>query len=269
MPENKILIGPAGTGGAEPEHFEQIKKLGLDAVELEFTYGVWMKQEQAELIKELNKKLNLRISIHAPYFINLNSQEKQKVGASRARIIASCQIGNYLAESSTKKTNIIFHPGFYKKDSKETTYKNIKEQIIKIQEEIKEKGLNVNLCPETTGKASQFGDLDELLQLMKDTGCRICVDFSHLKARYNGKIDYEEIMKKLKPISDKERIHAHFSGIEYTEKGERRHIPIIESEVKELFTHLKKHNIELTIICEAPSPLEDAIKMKKILAGMK
>ena len=76
-------------------------------------------------------------------------------------------------------------------------------------------------------------------------------------------------MKKLKPISDKERIHAHFSGIEYTEKGERRHIPVVESEVMELFMHLKKHNIELTIICEAPDPLKDAIKMKNILKGMK
>jgi deoxyribonuclease-4 len=269
MAENKILIGPAGTGGAELENFEQIKKLGLDAVEIEFTYGVWMKKEQAIAIKELNKKLGLRLSIHAPYFINLNSQEKQKVGASRSRILASCEIGHYLAKDSKNKTNIVFHPGFYQKDSKETTYNNIKEQILKIQEEIKEKGWNINLCPETTGKASQFGDLYELLQLMKDTKCHICVDFSHLKARYNGKIDYEEIMKKLEPISEQERIHAHFSGIEYTEKGERKHIPIVEKEVKELFAHLKKHNVEVTIICEAPSPLEDAIKMKKLLESMK
>jgi deoxyribonuclease-4 len=263
--ENKILIGPAGTGGAELENFEKLAKLGLDAVEIEFTYGIWMKKEQAEAIGGLNKKLNLRLSIHAPYFINLNSSEKQKIGASRARILKSCEIGHYLADRSNKKVNIIFHPGFYQKDSKEITYEHIKEQILKIQEEIKEKGWNVNLCPETTGKSSQFGDLDEIIQLMKDTKCHICVDFSHLKARYNGKIDYEVIMKKLAPISQKERIHAHFSGIEYTEKGERRHIPIVEKEVKDLFSHLKKHNIELTIICEAPSPLEDALKMKKLL----
>ena len=87
---SKILIGPAGTGGAEPENFQELKKLGLDAVEIEFTYGVWMRKEQAEKIRELNKKLDLKLSIHAPYFINLNSTEKQKVGASRSRILKSC-----------------------------------------------------------------------------------------------------------------------------------------------------------------------------------
>ena len=255
---SKILIGPAGTGGAELENFEQLKKIGLDAVEIEFTFGVWMKKEQALKIAELNKKLNLKLSIHAPYFINLNSLEKQKIGASSARILKSCELGHYLSNGKDK-TPIVFHPGFYQKDTRETTYTNIKEQIIKIQEEIKQKSWNVLLCPETTGKPSQFGDLDEILNLMKDTGCRICIDFSHLKARYNGKIDYEEIMEKIKNI---EHLHAHFSGIEYTEKGERRHIPVVEKEVKELFKHLKKHNIEITIICEAPSPLEDAIKMK-------
>lgn len=265
MVENKILIGPAGTGGAGFENFEQLKKLDLDAVEIEFTYGVWMKKEQAEKINKLNKKLGLRLSIHASYFINLNSQEKQKVGASRSRILKSCEIGHYLAKDSKNKTNIVFHPGFYQKDSKEETYKNIKEQILKIQEEIKEKGWNVNLCPETTGKASQFGDLDEILQLMKDTSCHICVDFAHLKARYNGKINYPEIMKKLQPISKKERIHAHFSGIEFTAKGERRHLPISEKETKELLSYLREYAIEVTIICEAPNPLEDAIKMKKLL----
>jgi deoxyribonuclease-4 len=97
---------------------------------------------------------------------------------------------------------------------------------------------------------------------MKDTHCGICVDFAHLKARYNGIIDYDEIMKKLKDIK---HLHAHFSGIEYTAKGERRHIPTSEKEIKELFSFLKKHSIELTIICEAPQPLEDALKMKKLL----
>lgn len=263
--ENKILIGPAGTGGAEIETFEKLKELGLDAVEIEFTYGVWMKKEQALKIKEVNKKLGLKLSIHASYFINLNSADKQKIGASRARILAACEIGHHLAQDNKHKTNIVFHAGFYQKDSKEVTYKNVKEQILKLQEEIKEKGFNVNLCPETTGKASQFGDLDELIILMKETKCHICVDFSHLKARYNGEIDYDSIMTKLEPLSARERIHAHFSGIEYTAKGERRHLPVVDKEVKELFAQLKKHNISVTIICEAPSPLADAIRMKKLL----
>lgn len=258
---NKILIGPAGTGGSSDEGFLLVKKSGLDAVEIEFTYGVWMAKADALKIAELNKKLNLQLSIHAPYFINLNSEDKTKIGASRSRILKSCEIGHYLAGEN--KTKIVFHPGFYQKSSKHETYKNIKEQIEKIQEEIKEKKWNVELCPETTGKESQFGDLDELIQLIKETHCGICVDFSHLKARYNGKIDYDEIMEKLSKI--KQPIHCHFSGIEYTPKGERRHLLTQEKDILELFKYLKKYKISCSIINESPDPLGDAIKMKKLL----
>jgi deoxyribonuclease-4 len=257
---NKILIGPAGTGGAEVENFEELVKKGLDAVEIEFTYGVWMKKEQAEKVREANKKFKLKLSIHASYFINLNSTEKQKIGASRARILQACEIGNLI--SNGEKIPIVFHPGFYQKDSKETTYKNIKEQMLKIQEIINERKLKVYLCPETTGKPSQFGDLDEIIQLMKETGCHICVDFAHLKARYNGTIDYDAVMKKIEHVKD---LHAHFSGIEYTPKGERRHLITTEAEIKELFKYLNKYKINLTIINESPQPMEDALKMKNLL----
>jgi deoxyribonuclease-4 len=261
----KILIGPAGTGGAEIENFEKIKDLGLDAVELEFTYSVWMSKEQAQKIAEENKKLNLRLSIHASYFINLNSTENQKIEASRARILKSCEMGHYLAGNSKEKTPIVFHAGFYQKDSKELAYEHIKNEMLKIQEIISEKKWNALLCPETTGKASQFGDLDELIQLIKDTKCSICIDFSHLKARYNGKIDYDEIMSKIKKL--KTKIHCHFSGIEYTAKGERRHLLTETKDINELFNYLKKYDISATIINESPKPLDDAIKMNRLLGG--
>ncbi len=260
---NKILIGPAGTNGSSEEGFIAVKKAGLDAVEVEFTYGVWMNKQEALKIAELNRNLKLKLSIHASYFVNLNSEEKQKIGASRSRILKACEIGHYLAEGSSNKTDIVFHPGFYQKSSKEEAYKNIKEQILKLEEEIKEKKYNIALCPETTGKESQFGDLDEIIQLMKETGCHICVDFAHLKARYNGKIDYDEIMEKLSKI--KGNIHAHFSGIEYTAKGERKHLITQEKDILELFKYLNKYKISCSIINESPDPIGDAIKMKKLL----
>lgn len=264
---NKILIGPAGSGGADIGNFEKIKNLGLDAVEIEFVHGIWMDKVQAIKIAEANKILNLKLSIHAPFYLNLNSEEAEKIGASRTRILQSCEIGHFLSTSSKEKTKIVFHPGFYLKSTKQEAYNNIKEQIIKIQKVIKEKDWNVELCPETTGKASQFGDLNELLQLMGDTDCHICVDFAHLKARYNGKIDYPDVMQKLKQVQEKtkERIHAHFSGIEYTEKGERKHLMTQEKDIKELFAYLQEYKIEVTLINESPSPVEDAIKMKKLL----
>ena len=253
----KILIGPAGTGGSSVENFSKIKRLGMDAVEIEFTYGVWMTKEEAIKIHELNKKIGLVLSIHAPYFINLNSAEKIKVGASRSRILKCCEIGNYLGVKY-----VVFHAGFYQKTSKEQTYQNIKNQIIKIKEEIDENKWNIILAPETTGKESQFGDLDELIRLKKETGCHICVDFAHLKARYAGKIDYDDVMKKIRPLG---HITAHFSGIEWTEKGERRHLITEEKDIKELFNYLKKYNIDCTIINESPDPFGDAVKMKEVL----
>jgi deoxyribonuclease-4 len=253
----KILIGPAGTGGAELENFIALKEKGLDAVEIEFTYSVWMKKEQADAIRELNKKLGLKFSIHASYFVNLNSEDKAKIGASRARILKAMEIGTHLGAKY-----VVFHPGFYQKSSKEETYKAIKEQIEKIMEEAKKKGYTPLLAPETTGKASQFGDLDELIKLKKETGCSICVDFSHLKARYAGKIDYDEVCEKLSHLG---HIHCHFSGIEYTAKGERRHLLTETKDIEELFKYLKKYKIDCTIINESPDPEGDALKMKKLL----
>jgi deoxyribonuclease-4 len=187
----------------------------------------------------------------------LASKEKAKIGASKARILKCCEIGHYLGAKY-----IVFHAGFYQGMDKDDVFEIIKEGILDIQEIISEKKWNVVLAPETTGKATQFGDLDELIRLKKETGCHLCVDFSHLKARYNGVIDYDTIMKKLKPLG---HIHAHFSGIEWTAKGERKHLLTSEEYIKELFVPLKKYDIDITIINESPDPLGDAVKMKRLL----
>lgn len=259
---SKILFGPAGTGGSGEEGFERVKEAGLNAVEIEFVYSIWLNKLQAEKLAELNKKLKLAFSIHAPFYINLNSKEKAKIGASRARILKSLEIGTSLGAKY-----VVFHPGFYQGMPADETYNNIKEQIEKIMKEAKEKGYTPQLAPETTGKASQFGSLDELLRLKKETGCHICIDFSHLVARSAGKISYEEIAEKLE-AAKLGHIHCHFSGIEFTSKGERRHLLTPDSEIKLLLAALKKHHIDCTIINESPDPMGDAIKMKKILGKM-
>ena len=251
----QILIGPAGTGRSKEENFIELKNLDLDAAEIEFTYGVWMTKQQAEKIAELNKKLKLRLSIPAPYFINLNSEDKRKVRASKSRILKCCEIGNIL-----RAKYIVFHPGFYQKSSKEETFKKIKQEIMKIQQEIKKRKWKTMLAPETTGKPSQFGSLKEILRLKKETGCYFTIDFSHLKARTNGKMGYDEMLEKIKSCKE---IHCHFSGIEFTEKGERRHLVTPKKEIENLFSCLKKYSLNAIIINESPNPLGDAIKMKK------
>ncbi len=257
--KSKILLGPAGTGGSKDEGFISVSKSGLDAVEIEFVYSIWMTKVDAEKICELNKKLGLKLSIHAPYYINLNSKEPQKIEASKTRILKCLEIGTILGVEY-----VVFHPGFYQGVSKEKTYEKIREQTKKIMQEAKEKGYTPQLAPETTGKESQFGSLDELIKLKKEIGCHICIDFSHLKARSNGKISYEEFAEKIAKAK-LGHLHCHFSGIEYGEKGERRHILTPDSEIRSLLTAIKKHNLDCTIINESPDPMGDAIKMKKLL----
>ena len=218
-----------------------------------------MTPRDAEKIHELNKKLGLILSIHAPYYINLNSKEKSKTEASKKRILKCLEIGTILGVRY-----VVFHPGFYQGMSKEETYSNIKEQIEKIMLEAGVKKYTPELAPETTGKESQFGSLDELIKMKKETGCSLCIDFSHLKARCNGKISYEEIAEKIAKAK-LGHIHCHFSGIEYSEKGERRHLLTEKKDIEELFKALKKYKIDCTIINESPNPLQDAIKMKKLL----
>ena len=237
---------------------QAIHDKGLDAVEIEFTYGVKMSNELAKKVGDLGKKLNLHISIHAPYYVNLSSTDKRKVEASKKRILESCERGHHL-----NAKYIVFHAGYYGKLGKEECYQKIKKEIIDMMSVIKQKGWNVELAPETTGKASQFGELDELLRLRKETGCYLCIDFAHLKARYQ-KIDYDDIFCKIKKAGLK-HIQAHFSGIEYTEKGEKRHTITPESEIKKLLLYIVNSKIDSTIINESPDPLGDALKSKKIL----
>lgn len=255
-----IKIGPAGSKSLTGiEELKQMREQGLEAMEIEFTYQVWMTNKEAEQVGENALKERIFLSVHAPYYINLNSEEKAKITASKKRILSCCERGHYF--NGKEKTPVIFHAAFYGKSTKEQTYKKVKEEIENMQKTIKKNKWNVILAPETTGKGSQFGDIDELIKLSKETGCIFTVDFSHLKARNNGKIDYKEIMEKLKPFK---HIHSHFSGIEYTPKGERRHMITPSSEIKELLSWIKKYKLNITIINESPDPYGDSLKTLKI-----
>ena len=252
----KIRIGPAGLGGDEEKGLLELKNNGLDFCEVAFTYSVYMKKNEAEKAGKLAKELKIGLSCHAPYYINLNSDDKKKIEASKLRILKSAE----RCEQFNGEL-VVFHPGYYGKSSKEETYENIKNNILDMLEEIKKNKWNVKLAPETTGKVNVFGDLDEILKLVKETKCFFCVDFAHLKARNNGKINYEEIFEKLKSF---DKLHCHFSGINYTIKGERNHLITEIKDINELAKFILKSKIDTTIINESPDCFNDAIKTKKI-----
>ena len=252
-----IKIGPAGTSGiGYVEGLNKCRELGLEALEVEFTYGVRMSNQEAKEIGLLAKKNNVSLSVHGPYYINLASLDKKKVAASIKRIMDSCERAHYLGAK-----HVVFHAAFYQKFSKEECYNIVKKEIEGMQGAIKKNRWDVILSPEATGKASQFGDVDELLKLHNETGCGFCIDFAHIKAR-NGKIDYDNLFGKLARIS---HIHSHFSGIEYTKKGERKHIITPNEEIRKLLFFIKKYDKDATIINESPDPWGDCVKTKKIL----
>jgi len=251
-----IKIGPAGSGGlGNLKGIQKVARMKLDCMEVEFTYGVRMSTDAAREVGALAKAKGIILSVHAPYYINLASDEKEKIQASQQRILDSCQRAHALGAQ-----NVVFHAGFYQQKTADRTYALIKNAIQEIQKKISKNKWKVQLCPEVTGKPSQFGSVEELLKLMKETGCSICVDFAHLFARYQGDIDYAKVLRKLP-----KKFHAHFSGIEYGPKGERKHLKMNRKFFEPLARALIKQKVDVTLINESPQPYKDAVVMKKVL----
>jgi deoxyribonuclease-4 len=206
-------------------------------------------------IRKAAEKLNIKLSIHAPYWINLNSKDKKKIEQSKHRIIKCCEIGEKLGAK-----RVVFHPGYYGGMEPEKAYHNIKEAVLDMQKEIKKNKWKIKLAAETMGKVNVFGSAEDIANLVNDTGCSFCLDFAHILAR-EKKVDY----KKIKKLFGKHKEwHIHFSGIEYGEKGEKRHLPVEESAWRDLLKNLPK-NKNITIINESPNPVKDAVKGMEIL----
>jgi len=255
----KLKFGPSGLGSVKEavKNLEAFHKLGLKACEIAFTYGVYIHDEKdAKIIGEKAKELGIELSIHAPYYVNLNSDEKEKIEASKQRILDCCRVGEILGAKV-----VVFHAGFFGK-TREKAYGNIREQIIEMQKEISKNSWKIKLAPETMGKINVFGSVEEISQLVKETGCSFCIDFAHILAR-DKIVDFE----KLKKLFPEEKWHCHFSGIEYGEKGEKKHIPASEKLWKELLENLQNivKEKEIKIICEAPDPVGDAVMGMKVL----
>jgi deoxyribonuclease-4 len=248
-----IKFGPGGLGPVKDaiKNLEEYSRLGLKACEIEFTYSVYIKEkEDAEMIGKRAKELGIRLSIHAPYFVNLNSTEPEKVENSKKRILRCLEVGTWLGA-----TVVVFHPGFYGEFSKEETYNKIRDEILDLQKTRIEKKYTPKLAPETTGKVNVFGSIEEISQLVRDTKCSFTIDFAHILAREK---DYN-FKRVIKNFGEYNSWHVHFSGIEYGEKGERKHIPTEKAEFMKLFSGLPK-NKEIVIINEAPDPVGDSVK---------
>jgi len=265
----KIFLGPAGIPTVAEDRtteggIKKVSELGLNCIEIEFVRNVYLNQKKAEEVGKLAKELNIQLTVHAPYFINLLSDKKSTIEASKKRILESLDRAERMGAKA-----VVVHAAYYGNLSKEEAFEKMKSVTEEIFDEMKKIGINKTLLAyETMAKESQFADLDELLKLMKEMKSKqlsICVDFAHLYARNNGKIDYPNILEKLK---DFDHVYSHFSNMKYnvnTKKFVDVHVPMNSHPPFEpLAEEILKRKMNITIISESPVLEQDSLKMLQI-----
>lgn len=245
-----------------------LKKLGLNGLEIEFVRSVNIKEEKAALVKKAARKENVELTCHGQYYVNLASLEKPKIHASVSRVLNAAKIANLCGAKS-----VTYHAGFYMKREPNKVYDIIKKYTKKIVNRLKEEGNPILIRPETTGKGTQWGDIDEIIRMSSEIEQVMpCVDFSHLHARsggsMNSKKEFDSVFEKIEKGLGKEALsnmHCHVSGIAYSEKGERHHLVLKESDFnyKDLMKSFKDFKAKGVIICESPNIEEDALLMQK------
>lgn len=261
----KILLGTAGiplrTEKRETiEGIKTVHSLGLNAMEIEFVRGVYMKKEIAKEVGKVAEELGVRLSIHAPYFINLSSEKKETIAASRKRIFQSAEIGEIIGADA-----IAIHSAYYGKISPEKTFEIVKEEFLKILDEMKNAGIkNVKLGTETMAKNAQFGTLEEVLKMHKEVKQVFpYIDWAHLFVRNGGTIDYGEVLERIQKAGIK-HINSHFEGVAKNKNGVYVdvHEPIKNPPFEPLAKEILKKKVDITIISESPVLEEDSLRMK-------
>lgn len=267
-----IRFGPAGipiqcsrTGTVEG--IRCCSQLGLSAMEMEFVHGVRMKDDAAGEAAKTSKKLDISLSSHAPYYVNLCSLEEQKILNTKRHIFESARTTALCGGGIT-----VFHPGFYQKLSKADAFAIAKKNLQEIEGKLKQHGIKIRLGAETVGRKSAFGGLDENIRLSQQLEMvEPAIDFAHLHARgdfrITGERDYKAIFDRLeKELGDYvKRFHCHFSEINYSDKGELNHLALgtrNEPPFRPFVKVLAENGYSGTVICETPKLDIDALTMK-------
>lgn len=246
----------------------RIYELGLGCMELEFVQGVKMGEELAMEVNQVREEYGIVLSAHAPYFINLNAKELEKIERSRERIKQSARILKLCGGQ-----NVVFHAGFYLGREQGEAVKHLKAEIREIADSVSKENPEIILRPETTGKDSQMGSLKEVICWSEGVANVLpCIDFSHLYARSIGRLNsYRDFAGVLEEIKEKfgekglNNFHAHVAGMEYGPKGEKRHVMLEDSGFNycDLLRAFKDYGVKGTLICESPKPEEDALLLKE------
>lgn len=255
---------PGGTVGG----IQRSAELELTALELGWVRSVRVSEKTCQLIQSTANEQDVLISVHAPYFINLNANDEEWP-KSRKRLMDAAHYGNLAGA-----TDIVFHPGSYFGNPPEEVLPLAIERLGGCVDELRAAGNPVILRPETMGKSAMLGSLEDTLEMSRAIpGVLPCLDFPHLHARtgdgsMNTYDEWSQVLERYREALGEEALkdlHIHMSGIEYTEKGEKKHLPLGEADLDldAILRALKDHNCGGRILCESPILEEDALNIKE------
>lgn len=273
-----ITFGPGGNSlswGKRkfPEDLPQyLAEFGLNGYEIECGRGVRISDQTVKLLPKLAEENGIYVTLHAPYFISLSSVEEEKRSNSVNYILESAK-----AAKSVGARKIVVHSGSCSKMTRAEALYLAKGTLKEAQKALDENGLSdIIICPETMGKINQLGTLDEVLELCGvDERFLPTVDFGHLNARTLGEIksreDYAKMLDRIEDALGHERLanmHVHFSKIEYTKGGEKKHLTFADKtfgpDYEPLMEEFFKRDLGVSVICESDgTQAEDASEMKK------
>jgi len=261
-----LRFGPAGyPKGAKDgaNAVELVREQGLEALELQFGRQVNLSDERATAIRRKAEELDVRLSAHAPYYISLNSvpetYEKSKEWIMRTARVAA-KAGAWI---------IVVHAATYGGKDPEIATEAVMRGLSECLDQMEKESLDVVLGLETMGRGSTWGTLDEIRHIVSRLkGVQPVVDFAHIHARYGGSLrsedDFRRVVEAMASMHPG-RLHCHYSCIEYTRAGEKKHLPLStrDPDFSLLVPALSGISRECTIICETPMPTEDAVSMRK------
>lgn len=264
----EFRFGTVGTPRSTPDKpggsigtIQHLASQELDAFEIGWVRSVRVSESTAREIGETAEETDVHLSVHAPYYINLNADEEEWP-KSRQRLMDAAQAGHWAGA-----TDIVFHPGSYFEQPPELVLETAIPRLQGCVEELQEAGNPVTLRPETMGKSAMLGSLTDTLVMAEEIeGVEPCLDFAHLHARpgdgsVNSHEEWSEFLEAYRQSlgqSSLERLHCHLSGIEYSDKGEQNHLMLAESDfnLEALLRALADFGCGGRILCESPKDMD-------------